>query len=74
MVYLLPNTELKKDHHICDKHSPSDDSSLLDAPAVTSAAGYVQFLALTPTPSISLSQMYDTWNSPYCNPYSDFIF
>lgn len=74
MVYLLPNMELKEDHHICDKLCPSDSSSLPDAPAVTSTAGYMQFLAVTPTPSISFSQMYDTWNSAYCDLYPDFIF
>lgn len=74
MVYLLPNMELKEDCHICDKLFPSDGSSLPDAPAVTSIAGDMQFLALTPTPSISLSQMYEAWNSAYCDLYPDFIF
>ena len=52
----------------------SDGNFLPAGPAIIPAACYVQFLALIPTPSISLSQMYDIWNSPYSNPYSDFIF
>lgn len=73
MGHLVPNTEMRKDHHICSKHSPNDSSSLPDGPAVTPAAGDVQFLAVTPTPSVPLSQLYDTWNSPCYNPYSNFI-
>lgn len=73
--HLSPNNELKNDHRIFDKHLLSSDGSLLTAsPAIISAASYVQFLALRLTSCISLSQMYDTWNSPYSNPYSEFIF